>query len=204
MCAKKKTISDNQVSMNDLQMQNRSLVGQIDELVRITSQSGTENLTKEFQSSQEKLDYLKLRCNQIIDDQKHLSERFHNLDYENQNLHQIQQAYQQDLTTLQDGLKVLTTENEAIKKQLAVEHQTITSDINYQHLCRSLTKTLSALQNERLKYLEEKNILKTVFHHLKCEVSRIQQLEGAVADMSKETNRLSVSFCFFCTCKSTC
>ncbi|XP_063910372.1 early endosome antigen 1-like isoform X4 [Zophobas morio] len=171
----KKTISDNQVSMNDLQMQNRSLVGQIDELVRITSQSGTENLTKEFQSSQEKLDYLKLRCNQIIDDQKHLSERFHNLDYENQNLHQIQQAYQQDLTTLQEGLKVLTTENEAIKKQLAVEHQTITT-----------------LQNERLKYLEEKNILKTVFHHLKCEVSRIQQLEGAVADMSKETNRLSL------------
>ncbi|RZC14226.1 DUF3584, SCP-1, MAP65 ASE1 and/or CALCOCO1 domain containing protein, partial [Asbolus verrucosus] len=83
--------------------------------------------------------------------------------------------YQQDLNTLQEGINILNAENEIIKKQLATEHQTVTS-----------------LQNERIKYLEEKNILKTIFQHLKSEISRVQQLEDAVADMNKETSRLTL------------
>ncbi|XP_015840112.1 early endosome antigen 1 isoform X2 [Tribolium castaneum] len=146
---------------------NQSLSNKIDEMVLIFSQL-TSDLPKECNSHHEKLDH----CGKVA---KQLGEKCNRLEEENQNIVQTQQMYQQDIATLQDGLTILSAENETMKKQLATQHQ-----------------TLATLQSERIKYLEEKNILKTIFQHLKSEISRVQQLEDAVADMSKETNRLSL------------
>ncbi|XP_044271669.1 putative leucine-rich repeat-containing protein DDB_G0290503 isoform X2 [Tribolium madens] len=164
------------LSMNNMLQQNQSFSNQIDEMVLILSQlASCSDLPKEFQSHYEKLDYLKHLCTKIVTLRKQLNDKCNNLEEENQNLVQTQQMYHQDIATLQDGLTILSAENENLKKQLATHHQTLTT-----------------LQNERIKYLEEKNILKTIFQHLKSEISRVQQLEDAVADMSKETNRLSL------------
>ncbi|XP_068913610.1 putative leucine-rich repeat-containing protein DDB_G0290503 isoform X4 [Tenebrio molitor] len=172
---KNKMLNESKTSVNDFSTQHQMLSNQLDEIVQMISQLGPNDLSKEFPTSQEKLEYLKLRYGQVVSDRKHLVERCSSLEDENQNLVQAQQIYQQDLATLQDGVTILAAENETVKKQLSTEHQTVTS-----------------LQNERIKYLEEKNILKTIFQHLKSEISRIQQLEGAVADMTKETSRLSL------------
>lgn len=49
---------------------------------------------------------------------------------------------------------------------------------------------------ERKKYLDEKALIKTLFHHMKSEINRLQLLEQTVSDMSKEANKLAVKVTF--------
>ncbi|KAG5898340.1 hypothetical protein JTB14_034323 [Gonioctena quinquepunctata] len=90
---------------------------------------------------------------------------------------------------LLDQQEILKADNKATK-----EHQ----DMNYKHLQKQLQdlkkehQTVISLQNERKKYLEEKDLLRTIFHHLKSEISRVQKLEGTVSDISKEANKLAM------------
>lgn len=56
---------------------------------------------------------------------------------------------------------------------------------------------LIALQNEKLRYQEERNILRSIYQQLKKEVSRVETLEGTVANVNKEANRLAVSIILY-------
>jgi chromosome segregation ATPase len=119
-------LNESKTSVNDFSTQHQMLSNQLDEIVQMISQLGPNDLSKEFPTSQEKLEYLKLRYGQVVSDRKHLVERCSSLEDENQNLVQAQQIYQQDLATLQDGVTILAAENETVKKQLSTEHQTVT------------------------------------------------------------------------------
>lgn len=125
--SKEKSINEERTNMESIESENSLFLNNIDQLIILLSQLSQDDLSKKFISNQEKLEYLKLRCSQLISDQKHLTERCKTLEEDNQNLLQSNESYQQDLATLQEEIGLLCAENEVIKKQLASEHQTVSS-----------------------------------------------------------------------------
>lgn len=43
-----------------------------------------------------------------------------------------------------------------------------------------------------MKYLDEKNLIKVMFEHMKHELNRLQTLEGTFVNVTKEANKLAV------------
>ncbi|XP_065161337.1 myosin-J heavy chain-like [Atheta coriaria] len=81
-------------------------------------------------------------------------------------------------------------------EQLQVLHKNIedlekTNEILKEHL-ENEKQTVNALQTERVRHLEERTILTAIYERLKSEISKVDQLEGAVTTMNKKASKLAL------------
>lgn len=102
-----------------------------------------------------------------------------------------QKVYCEQLSAQQKEVESLTKSNSSLSERLNANKITITGMVK-QNFKFKHHYHLLALQEERKRYLEEKSVLRTIYERLKKEIARSEELEGTVANMSKEANKLTV------------
>ncbi|VEN47911.1 unnamed protein product [Callosobruchus maculatus] len=172
---KDKMMEQTKLYLSSVTSENLALHRQIEGLNRVLSESGAGDVFKEMSHAQEQLVYFQSQYHQLLNEKQVWVSQNEHLRLENRN---IVEQYEERLRIIQHQLIELqgaNEENGTLKQKLEQERQTVTS-----------------LQNERMKYLEEKNLLKTIFQHMKTELIRVSQLEGTVADMGQEAKKLAM------------
>lgn len=161
--------------ISNITTENLALRGQIDGLNRLLTEMGAGDMVKELSLSQDQLYFYKTQYYQLANEKQILLEKQAFLENEHTEiLHREEtncRLFQKQMSDLENNQK----ETQLLRQQYDQEHQTVLS-----------------LQAERMKYLEEKGMLRTIFGHMKAELSRIQKLEGTVMDISKEANKLAI------------
>ncbi|KAJ8981515.1 hypothetical protein NQ317_011751 [Molorchus minor] len=172
---KNKMIEQTKVYINNITAENLALRKQIGGLNSVLSESGAGDVAKELATCQEQILYLQAQYYEILNEkQLHLDE-INLLRTENDKIREQQDENYKQLHDQFGNLENMIKDNTSLKQQLETEHQTVLS-----------------LQNERKKYLEEKNMLRTIFQHMKSEICRVQKLETAIADISREASKLAM------------
>lgn len=127
----------------------------------------------------------------MVNEKKYLIEQADSNHLETERLIQQQQMHHEQIEAQRIQLDSLTNANNSLTEQLNEYKITITGKVEKSGVVKLKTVVL-ALQEERKRYLEEKNLLRTIYQRLKAEMARSEQLQGTVANMSKETNKLTV------------
>ncbi|KAJ8922098.1 hypothetical protein NQ315_004030 [Exocentrus adspersus] len=175
MTEKDQMIEHTKIYVSNITSENIALRNQVDTLNRALAESGAGDLVKELANCQEQLAYFQSQYYHILSEKQAYVNEIDNLRQEKRSLiEKLEATFKQFQNQLQE-LEQATKENLGLKSQVESEHQTVLS-----------------LQHERMKYLEEKNMLKTIFQHMKAEIARVQKLESAVADISKEASKLAL------------
>ncbi|CAH1179356.1 unnamed protein product [Phaedon cochleariae] len=168
-------IEQTKMFINSITSENMALRSQVDGLNRLLSETGAGDVVKELSTNQEQLLYYQTQYHQLVHEKQQLKDHQEVLQADNKAMLDQQETNYKHLQKQLKELESIARDNKTLRQQLELERQTV-----------------SSLQNERKKYLEEKNLLKTIFHHMKTEISRVQKLEGTVADISKEANKLAM------------
>ncbi|CAH1980835.1 unnamed protein product [Acanthoscelides obtectus] len=161
--------------LSSITSENLALHRQVESLNRVLSESGAGDVFKEMSRAQEQLVYFQSQYHQILNEKQAWVNENKLLRSENRN---IVQQYEERFRVIQHQLKEFegaSEENKILKQKLEQEKQTVLS-----------------LQNERMRYLEGRNIIKTIFQHVKAELKRVSELEGTVADMGQEAKKLAM------------
>ncbi|XP_018564696.1 GRIP and coiled-coil domain-containing protein 2-like [Anoplophora glabripennis] len=169
---KDKMIEHTKMFITNITSENLALRNQVDTLNRSLAESGAGDVVKELANCQEQLAYFQSQYYHLLNEK---------------------QIYLSDIENLKEGKKSMVLQLETNLKQLRKQLEKKNEEnSSLQQQYESEHQTVLTLQHERMKYLEEKNMLKTIFQHMKTEITRVQKLECAVADISKEASKLAV------------
>ncbi|KAJ8954755.1 hypothetical protein NQ314_007025 [Rhamnusium bicolor] len=160
---KDKLIEQTKMFISNITSENLALRNQVDGLNRIMSECGAGDVVKELATCQEQVAYFQAQYYQLLNEKQHLLELVEVLKVENKTMIEHQESSYDNLQKQHQEMEKMGIENNSLRQQCESEHQTVLS-----------------LQSERMKYLEEKNMLKTIFQHMKSEIARVQKLETAL------------------------
>ncbi|GJQ81440.1 hypothetical protein Trydic_g14597 [Trypoxylus dichotomus] len=167
-------ISEKDEQLQKVECVNEGLKQQIAVLNNAMQVSGAGDVARELVTTQEKL--------------LTLQSMYHKTVTEKDSLIQMAGIYSSKLEILvnnETGLKNKLTELENEVKALKDVKAKMKDEITTQKA------TLTALQGERKRHLEEKTFLKTVYDKVKSDAVKAEELENTVHVMSKETSRLT-------------
>ncbi|XP_074027954.1 uncharacterized protein isoform X1 [Leptinotarsa decemlineata] len=172
---KNNMIEQTKMFISNISSENMALRSQVDGLNKILSETGAGDVVRELTNNQEQLIYYQSQYYQVLNEKQRLLDQMDVLKTDNKAMLEHQETNYKHLQKQLQDLEKISKDNKILRQQFEREHETVIS-----------------LQNERKKYLEEKDLLKAIFHHLKSEISRVQKLEGTVSDISKEANKLAM------------
>ncbi|XP_050315228.1 putative leucine-rich repeat-containing protein DDB_G0290503 [Anthonomus grandis grandis] len=172
---KDKIIEQTKLFVANITTENYSLQNELSALHKIIKETGAGDILKEIEHKQEELQYVKKEVDKLRDENIQLKLEKETTKSENTVLANNHEVTLKTIQRQVKDIEKLESEVNNLKQKLDTEHQT----------------TLS-LQTERMKYLEEKNILKSIIHHLKTEMMQQKELEGHLANVKREASKLNV------------
>ncbi|KAH0999165.1 hypothetical protein HUJ05_006510 [Dendroctonus ponderosae] len=173
--AKDKMIEETKVFLSNITTENVSLQNEIATLNRIIKESGAGDVVKEIEHKHEEIQYFKMELERVRNENIQLKSHSDTTQHANAVLASNQELAQKALQRQINDLEKLNEDNQNLKQTLENKHQTVIS-----------------LKNERVKYLEEKGVLKSIIQRLKNELSKINQLEDNLTTVSREASKISL------------
>ncbi|KAF5292870.1 hypothetical protein FQR65_LT11122 [Abscondita terminalis] len=161
--------------ISEYKAENDTLRMQLHGLKQVLSATGTAEIAREMAEAQEKLVTFQSQYYQILSEKNVLIEKLQSVNLERASLNQIQTSSSKLIQKQQHEIESLNKDCLELKKQLE----------NEQKQCIALT-----IEKNKLK--DEKVLLKHICSQLKSEVKRVQDLEGKVAGMNMEANKLAL------------
>lgn len=175
MCEKETRLIEVQNKIGEYMNEINALQLKISGLNQVLAESGSGDLSRELASMQEKLSQIQQQYFQVVSEKQALSDQIDLCIAEKQALSDYNKTYYEHIKILQEDIDTLNASNLSLKEQLDQERSTV-----------------MALQNERIRHLEEKNLLGAIYQQLSEDVNRVEALEVIIDTMNKEANRLSV------------
>ncbi|CAG9767474.1 unnamed protein product [Ceutorhynchus assimilis] len=161
---KERRLERTKLFVTNITTENYTLQKEVVMLNRIIKESGAGDASKDIAHKHEELERV---------DYSELKNQTEATKHENLVVIHDQQIAYKTLQRQVKELEKVTTNNQELRVKIDSQNETVIT-----------------LQNERMKYLEEKSLLKSTIQHLKCELSKIKQLEDSLSNVSREASKL--------------
>ncbi|KAL1502349.1 hypothetical protein ABEB36_007503 [Hypothenemus hampei] len=168
-------IEQTKLFMANVASENYSLRNEIIALNNLIKETGAGDMISEIKKKHQELELIKTDLDKLKSENTQLRIQIENARNEHIAINTSQEMTYKTLQRQMKELERLNEDNQNLRQKAEIEHQTVLS-----------------LQNERMKYLQEKSILKSIIQHLRGELIKVRQLEDNLANATKEASKLNL------------
>ncbi|XP_017770202.1 PREDICTED: girdin-like [Nicrophorus vespilloides] len=154
---------------------NSILEVQVEGLKTVLAATGSGEIARELSNMQRKLTEMKSQYLNLLSVKDRLEKQVETDKEEKKTLVEYQKTFYDQLQNQQKEIDNQVKSIAALNEQLDKEKNTV-----------------NALQNERMKHLQEKTILTAISQKLKGEITKLDQLETSVSTSNKRANKLAM------------
>ncbi|XP_076265085.1 uncharacterized protein LOC143199161 [Rhynchophorus ferrugineus] len=172
---KEKILNQTKLFIANITTENCALKDEIICLNRSLMENGAGDYIAQIESSKVKIDILKQEVFQLRKDKSVLAAQLEKVQSENTVQKSSRDLSYKHLERQLKDKETIQEENKILRQKYETEHLTVQS-----------------LQNERMKYLEEKTMLKTVIQQLKAQIAKVPLLEEDLNNVTREASKLGL------------
>ncbi|XP_030767919.1 myosin-11-like isoform X3 [Sitophilus oryzae] len=161
--------------MGNITSENCMLKNEVTSLNKLLLETGAGDIKKQIDTNKEEIAQFQEEIQKLQKEKRLLAVEFEGIQSENAVLLQNQEIAYKNLQRQIKELEKVNHQNKHLKEKYETEHH-----------------TLQTLQNERMKYLEEKSLLKSIIQQLKGEIAKVPLLEDDLTNVSRKASKLGL------------